>query len=302
MSASTDATESYEAPDDSDGGLKVYAHRGWPQYAAQNTMESIRRAIEDGVYGVEIDFWALDNDDKYPVFHDPTLSRLTDGEGNIYEQTQEDLSNLNVYDTDGNPSKDIPMLSEALDVIAEYIHDDTYPLSDVRLHLKTENIEGTGIAEDITEYVVDRGLKDAVHIQSFSLGDLQQFDNLKKAYLTETPEQDIKDAAYAGVDSFEIPVKDLTEGVVEKVKENDMKVGIWPEDAKKIDSDKLDGLLYKEPDHIGINSRESYAAITGKDLEDLEQSQAKEKEIPVEETQVTVHSRSEEQTHDTPFN
>ena len=60
----------------------ILGHRGAPREAPENTLASLRRALELGVDGVEYDVRACGSG-EIVVFHDARLDRTTDGTGPI---------------------------------------------------------------------------------------------------------------------------------------------------------------------------------------------------------------------------
>lgn len=90
--------------------LKI-GHRGAAAYVAENTLESIQKAMELGVDGIEIDVH-LCASGELVVFHDVTLDRITNGSGEISEWTLDELKVLLV-----NDQFKIPTLTEVLDLI-----------------------------------------------------------------------------------------------------------------------------------------------------------------------------------------
>ncbi|MCK7589035.1 glycerophosphodiester phosphodiesterase [Subsaxibacter sp. CAU 1640] len=88
--------------------LKI-GHRGAAGYVAENTLESIDKALELGVDGVEIDVH-LCASGELVVHHDLTLDRMTNGSGEIATWTLKELKYLLVGDR-----YRIPTLVEVLD-------------------------------------------------------------------------------------------------------------------------------------------------------------------------------------------
>ncbi len=86
-------------------------HRGAKAHLTENTLESIRLALEMGVDGIEIDVH-LCASGEVVVFHDFTLDRLSDGSGEITTNTYEELQQLNL-----KGGYKIPLLTEVLDFI-----------------------------------------------------------------------------------------------------------------------------------------------------------------------------------------
>ena len=86
-------------------------HRGAKGHIAENTLESIQKAINLGVDGVEIDVFRCASG-EIVVFHDKKLDRLTDSTGFIEEMTIDALNNVLV-----EGKYKIPTLEEVLTLI-----------------------------------------------------------------------------------------------------------------------------------------------------------------------------------------
>ena len=86
-------------------------HRGAKGHIAENTLESIQKAIDLGVDGVEIDVFRCASG-EIVVFHDKKLDRLTDSTGFIEEMTIDSLNNVLV-----EGKYKIPTLEEVLTLI-----------------------------------------------------------------------------------------------------------------------------------------------------------------------------------------
>ncbi|MFN4761788.1 glycerophosphodiester phosphodiesterase [Gillisia sp. Q332] len=86
-------------------------HRGAKGHLAENTLESIKLALEFGVDAIEIDVHKCKSGELV-VFHDFTLDRITDGEGEVASKSLDELKMLKV-----NEKFKIPLLTEVLDLI-----------------------------------------------------------------------------------------------------------------------------------------------------------------------------------------
>ncbi|WP_299777904.1 glycerophosphodiester phosphodiesterase family protein [uncultured Formosa sp.] len=86
-------------------------HRGAKAYVAENTLESIQKALDFNVDGVEIDVHCCASGELV-VFHDFTLDRMTNGKGELKHYT---LSQLKALKVDGQYL--IPTLDEVLSLI-----------------------------------------------------------------------------------------------------------------------------------------------------------------------------------------
>ena len=90
--------------------LKI-GHRGAKAYVAENTLESIQKALELGVDGIEIDVH-LCASGELVVFHDFTLDRMTNGKGEVKKATLSELKNIKI-----NDRYFIPTLEEVMNLI-----------------------------------------------------------------------------------------------------------------------------------------------------------------------------------------
>lgn len=90
--------------------LKI-GHRGAKGHIAENTLESIQKALDLGVGAIEIDVH-LSKTGELVVFHDFDLERLTSGTGEIAMKSLKELKKLKV---DGK--FEIPTLLEVLELI-----------------------------------------------------------------------------------------------------------------------------------------------------------------------------------------
>ena len=73
----------------------VIGHRGAKGHIVENTLESIEKALELGVDGIEIDIFKCKSVELV-VFHDKTLNRLTDAEGLIESLDIDSIRKINI--------------------------------------------------------------------------------------------------------------------------------------------------------------------------------------------------------------
>lgn len=90
----------------------VVGHKGAGSAEPENTIRSIRRAIEVGVDAVEIDV-RRSKDDRLVLMHDATLDRTTNGKGKVSLMALAELRGL-----DAGQGEVIPTLDEAIDFVA----------------------------------------------------------------------------------------------------------------------------------------------------------------------------------------
>lgn len=90
--------------------LLCIGHRGACGHAPENTLASIRKALELGAPCLEIDVYHVDN--RLVVFHDDRLERTTNGTGYLLEQKFDHLRSL-----DAGSGERIPTLEEVFETV-----------------------------------------------------------------------------------------------------------------------------------------------------------------------------------------
>ena len=88
-----------------------YAHRGASTYCPENTMMAFYTGLYMGAKGIETDV-QMTKDGVAVLFHDSTVDRVTDGNGNLCDYTYAQLQELNVIN--GELRDKIPTLDDFL--------------------------------------------------------------------------------------------------------------------------------------------------------------------------------------------
>jgi glycerophosphoryl diester phosphodiesterase len=128
--------------------MMIIGHRGAPALEPENTLLSIKKAIEIGVDAVEIDVH-LSKDKEIVIIHDSTLDRTTNGTGPVGNYT---LSELKKYDA--GKGETIPTLQDVIDLI------------DGKIKLLIE-LKEKGAERFVVEQIRRNGLEDNVYVISF---------------------------------------------------------------------------------------------------------------------------------------
>ena len=98
----------------------IIAHRGFHADVPENTLESLRKAIELGVDYVEVDIRTT-LEGVPVVMHDANLEQTTDGKGNISTVSTIDFRNLKIKGTEISPPTFSSFLMEAKGKINLYL-------------------------------------------------------------------------------------------------------------------------------------------------------------------------------------
>lgn len=169
----------------------MLGHRGVPRLHQENSLAGLRRAVELGADGVELDVF-LTKDGRVVVFHDLDLERLTGQRGRIADLTWDEVSKLRLQrrvfmgrDARGEEvvieferEEPIPLLEEVLSELAGRALFDVELKPSVPSHAERE--VGARAAE-----IVDRvGVADDVVITSFDFFKLAASEEARPAVHT----------------------------------------------------------------------------------------------------------------------
>ena len=145
----------------------IIGHRGAAGLAAENTIDSFRRAIELGCTMLELDVQRIYSEDGAPrlvVFHDDTVNRTTNAKGLLADFSVEVLSKVRC--TNDLP---IPMLEDVITLLAEH------PNVGLNIELKSKE------TADLVAQTVLANPHIPVLVSSFHHDELAQFRQLDKA-------------------------------------------------------------------------------------------------------------------------
>ena len=222
-------------------------HRGAKGYVAENTYESISKAIELGADGIEIDVFKCASGELV-LFHDKNLKELTGESGLIENLTTKQLEQFLVLG-----KYKIPTLTDVLKRIEK-------PLF-VNIELK-----GLNTAQATSKIITDLSKSTSWSLEnfivsSFNWDELEQFRSIdkntpvgvlvsKSMSMNEAIEFGKKINAQAIHPNFKL----LNQKTIKKIKNNGFKIYTWTVNDK-IDIDlmkelNVDGIISDYPDRI----------------------------------------------------
>ncbi|GGW92234.1 glycerophosphodiester phosphodiesterase [Salegentibacter mishustinae] len=224
--------------------LKI-GHRGAEGHLAENTLESIQKALNFGVDAIEIDVHRCETGELV-VIHDFTLDRTTNGSGEVAKKSLTEIKVLKVED-----EFEIPLLTEVLDFIQGKCT--------INIELKGLNT-ATSTAGIIKKYIAEKNwtYKDFI-VSSFQKNELFQMRKLdekvalgilSKASVTEAIELGKLLKASAIHPSLGI----ITRDNVKASHEAGFNVNVWtvnePEDIQRMREFGVDGIISDFPDRL----------------------------------------------------
>ena len=221
-------------------------HRGAKGHVAENTIASIKKAIELGADGIEIDvFRCLTG--EIVLFHDKTLNNLTNGTGYIEEKSLSELKELNILGS----KHSIPTLDEVFKLIGKEVF--------LNIELKGSNTS-KGSLEIVNKYVkLGKINLSNILFSSFNWDELSKLRNLdsdvKIALITEEdPLKAISPALTLNAIAINPNYKTLNQKNVKKIFSSGLKIYTWTVNNKldiiKVKSLKVDGIITDFPEKI----------------------------------------------------
>lgn len=223
--------------------LLCIGHRGAMGHAPENTLASIRKALEFGVPCVEIDVYCVDG--QLVVFHDSRLERTTNGTGYLLEQNFTDLRSL-----DAGDGEKIPTLKEVFEAV--------HLQAGVNIELK-----GPDTARPVVEFIFkmrDMGWSDdLILISSFDhreLAQIRQLDPQIKvgAMMVGLPVNDAAFAESLGAYSVHLSLEFIDRRFVDDAHSRGLRVFVFtvnhPEDIIKMRELGVDGVFTNYPERV----------------------------------------------------
>jgi glycerophosphoryl diester phosphodiesterase len=239
--------------------MKIFGHRGASGYAPENTIASMKVALEQGCHGIELDA-QLTKDNEVVICHDWVIDGVSDGSGEVGTFTLDEIRKFDFGSSFSEKFKGekIPTLYEILDFLPRDII--------LNIELKIRTSDKSPLVEKVAEILMNTGRIENTIISSFNHPCLKKIKKLipelRIALLYSGCLLNIvKYIAYTGLDiySLHLDVNYIDEELVKELHHYDKKVYIWTsndiEITKKLMEIGVDGVMTNFPiDMINIVS------------------------------------------------
>lgn len=220
-------------------------HRGAMGHTPENTLLSIRKAIELGADWVEIDVHFVAG--KLLVFHDDTLDRTTDGTGPLGNLSFSELRRL-----DAGEGERIPTLCEVIETTA----------GKVGLNIE---LKGKGTAAPVVELLASltEQHRDTLLLSSFKEIELENVSELDSAIklgvlvgrrAKESFEKSLSLAKRINAYSIHLNVREITGPIVHRAHQAALRVYVYTvnqnNDVQRMKRLGVDGVFTDFPDRV----------------------------------------------------
>ena len=216
-------------------------------HVLENTIESVKKAIELNVDGIEIDVFKSKTGELV-VYHDPFLSRLSNSNAFIEQISLDSIKKVELI---GGFS--IPSLEEIVDIIPE------------KIFLNIE-LKGKDTANETNKIIINYLNKYNLPTSKFIISSFR-WDELKKirSINKDVPIAILVDSLYKIDDAIKLAKqinavalnpnnKFITKGIVKKIQSNNIKVYPYtvntPKNIRRIRSMGVDAIITDYPERI----------------------------------------------------
>ena len=229
--------------------ILVTAHRGASGYAPENTLSSMKKAIELNADMAELDVQET-ADGEMILLHDYSLKRTGRVDLNIWEESYSDLKDIDVgcWFDQKFKGESIPKFSEVIDLVKGKIG--------LNIELKTNGHEKK-LADLAVKIVKEKNFERSCVFTSFSFKQIDRVkeidSSLKAGYIVAELNEDY-DIFKANIDLISIYYKLVDEKVVQKAKENNKEIHVWTvndeNEMRRLIKLGVDNIITNYPDKL----------------------------------------------------
>ncbi len=224
--------------------VMIVAHRGASGKAPENTLASIRQAIEDGSDWIEIDVQET-GDGEIVAIHDSDLMKLAGVNLKVWESTLKQLRGIDVGSWFGSEfsAERIPTLAQVL----EAAHGQSGVIIELKYYGHDQQLE-----QRVVEIVEQAGMVDDIAIMSLKLDGILKIRSLRPDWIIGLlSAKAIGDLTKLDVDFLAVNVGMATTGFVRRTRSAGKQVYVWtvndPVTMSRMMSLGVDGIITDEP-------------------------------------------------------
>lgn len=207
------------------GQVEIVGHRGASFAAPENTLASVKKAVELGADAVEIDIH-LSRDGQIVVIHDDNTKRTTNQNFRISETDYAVLSRLDAgsYKSEKYAGEKIPLLKDILDYLPEHVN--------IYIEIKSP----INILPTLQKIVCDHHKKKQFRIIAFDLETITEAKKLlpdipcyylKSSLVATDYDKFVEELKMRGLDGADLHFESISANLVEKLNYNGLICLAW---------------------------------------------------------------------------
>ncbi len=139
----------------------IFAHRGFGDYAPDNSLYAVEKALAAGMDGVDVD-GQLTRDSVLVIYHDLSVDRLTSGSGKV-----RDLPSSTILSLDLGPKHDSAVTGAPVRTFEDFVAA-VKGRGILMVELKVPGTKPTGIEQQAVEIIRRHGATESVILSSFN--------------------------------------------------------------------------------------------------------------------------------------
>jgi len=143
--------------------ILLYAHRGFGNFAPDNSLVGAQTALKEGLDGVDVDA-QLTKDGQVVIFHDVSLERFTTGEGRIDSYTLEELQQYDLGKKFGDGTEFANVYMATFEDFVRAITPEALLMTE----LKVATTKDTGMERHVVDVITRYDAFDRVLISTFN--------------------------------------------------------------------------------------------------------------------------------------
>ncbi|WP_163337931.1 glycerophosphodiester phosphodiesterase family protein [Desulfopila sp. IMCC35008] len=228
-----------------DNDIAIIAHRGAAGKAPENTLASIRQAIDDQADWVEIDVQES-SDGQIAVIHDSDLMKIGNNPMKVWNAPLSDLKTVDVgsWFDPRYSSERIPSLREVIDVVKGK----SKLLIELKYYGYDEHLE-----QRVIDIVEETDMIHDVAIMSLKLDGVQKASTLRPGWsFGLLSSKSIGDISNLNMDFLAVNMATTTPGFIRRVHNDGKQVYVWTVNDKisisRMTALGVDGLITDEPE------------------------------------------------------
>ena len=222
----------------------IIAHRGASKHAPENTFAAVKRAVDSGADGIELDV-RLAKDGVAMVFHDSSLKRIAGREGKIADYTSTELGSIDAGSWFNRYSpklakpeyknESVPTLAETIAFLKDF-------QGLIYIELKCKEADTEQLAKAVTDVICKSKLLSQIVVKCFKLSAIPHVKKFcpsvrtaalfapKIKNILRKDKHVLKLAEEAGADEISLHYTLATRKLVKKAAKRNLNVIIWTGD------------------------------------------------------------------------
>jgi len=225
------------------------AHRGFSGKYLENTMTAFEEAYQAGATGIELDV-QMSADGELVIFHDSSLKRLANIEGQIEEFTAKELAEITLFKG---------LNAHTILTLDEYLTWVQYRDLITNIEMKSITSEDKGLEEKVIEKVYKYGQEEKVILSSFHKNSIiraKEIDSMMECGLL-TPscsKQILYLTKEIGVSYIHPHYTSVNEEMIKVAEELELGVNVWSanseESFRELEKYSVFGIITDFPDTL----------------------------------------------------